>query len=86
MANSLTVHPNPAWVVFEYEADMFFGLCSLLAGDPTLGLMPKRVQNAVTESVGLHTRQLVDILLSRGRFSDDVTAYIAWVLVSLIRG
>lgn len=61
------------WVVFDYEADMFFGLCELLAdGDSTYANLPHRVKNAIVESALLHARQLVDILLSRGKENDDI--------------
>ncbi len=61
------------WVVFNYEADMFFDLCSLLQeGNQEYAHLTESVQNAVVECALLHVRQLVDILLSRGNDADDL--------------
>ncbi len=65
--------PNDPWVVFDYEVDMFRNLCALLAtGNPQYQLLSHYIQNAIVESAVLHTRILVDILLSRGSHSDDI--------------
>jgi len=64
--------PDP-WVVFDYEADMFFAMCGLLQeGDTVYAALPGPVRNAVVESGLLHTRQLIDVLLSRGNDPDDI--------------
>jgi hypothetical protein len=64
--------PDP-WVVFDYEADMFFAMCNLLRqGNQEYAALSRPIQNAVVESALLHARQLIDILLSPGKFSDDI--------------
>src|SRR5205814_906566 len=64
---------NEPWVVFDYEADMFLEMCKLLvANNQEFSSLSGHVRNAVVESALLHTRQLVDILLSRGSESDDI--------------
>lgn len=61
---------NSDWTVFEYEVRMFRCLLALLKkGNQEF---PDGVQYAIVESVVLHTRQLVDILLSRGKKRDDI--------------
>src|SRR6516225_4499627 len=61
------------WVIFDYEAEMFFTMCSLLVtGNKELAGLSHHVRNAIVESALLHTRQLVDILLSRGSGDDDI--------------
>ena len=72
--NKMTAtNTSDPWVVFDYESDMFFGLCELLSDDnPNYADLPHRVKNAIVESTLLHARQLVDILLSRGRQNDDI--------------
>src|SRR5207244_872549 len=68
-----TAASNDPWVVFEYEADMFFAMCDLLrSGNQVFAALPHHVRNAVVESALLHTRQLADILLSRGTRTDDI--------------
>jgi hypothetical protein len=65
--------PNDPWVVFNYEVDMFHNLCQLLAtGDSQYQELPYYIKNAIVESAVLHTRIMVDILLSRGTKPDDI--------------
>ncbi|MCR4411674.1 MAG: hypothetical protein NUV77_04515 [Thermoguttaceae bacterium] len=60
-------------MVFDYEVMMFRKMCSLLAnGNQEYADLSWYVKNAVTESAILHTRQLADILLSRGSQPDDI--------------
>jgi hypothetical protein len=69
----ITPASNDPWVVFDYEADMFFAMCDLLSNsNQTFAAFPHQVRNAVVESALLHTRQLADILLSRGSRTDDI--------------
>ncbi|HJZ53493.1 MAG TPA: hypothetical protein VKE74_00955 [Gemmataceae bacterium] len=64
---SLPASGDP-WVVYGYEVEMFGGMCRLLeVGNAEYAALPPQVQNAVVESALLHTRQLADILLSRGK-------------------
>jgi hypothetical protein len=61
------------WEVFDYEADMFIEMCALLeTGNPEYAALSPSLKNAVVESALLHTRQLIDIVLSRGRQPDDI--------------
>lgn len=69
---SLSVAGDP-WEVFGYEVEMFHAMCSLLrAGNTDYAGLSHHVRNALVESALLHTRQLVDILLSRGSDPDDI--------------
>lgn len=62
------------WEVYDYEVHMLRSMCALLReGNLEYEGLSREVKNAVTESVVLHTRQLVDILLSRGNREDDLT-------------
>lgn len=63
---------NDLWVVFDYEVSMFQGLISVNVQQVATSL-PLCVQNALAESLLLHARILIDILLSRGKNSDDIT-------------
>jgi hypothetical protein len=70
---SAALAADPQWVVFNYEVMMFRSMCALLAiGNQEYCLLSGPVKNAVTESALLHTRQLADILLSRGNQKDDI--------------
>jgi len=72
------------WEVFDYEVDMFFGICDLLAaagddvnqelGGHIVGTPEerRRLKNATVESAGLHARNLAEIILSRGTRDDDI--------------
>ncbi len=65
---------DPQWVVFDYEVMMFRSMRALLEnGNHEYALLSHPLKNAVTESALLHTRQLADILLSRGSQPDDIT-------------
>ncbi len=59
------------WEIVAYEARMLFDLCRVLNGE-TFNANNNVVKNAVVESVCLHTRILVNILLSKdfGEFDD----------------
>jgi len=60
------------WEVVAYEARMLFDLCRVLNGD-AFHAYPDVVKNATVESVCLHIRILVDILLSKdSRKGDDI--------------
>ena len=61
---------NP-WAVYEYEVDMFRSLLDLCRTGKHASL-PHPVQNATVESLLLHTRVLVDILLSRDSAADGI--------------
>jgi hypothetical protein len=58
------------WRVLDYEVQMFNGLLALCHGN-IRNSFPWPIPNAITESLLLHARILVDILLSRGR-GDDI--------------
>ncbi|TVQ00305.1 MAG: hypothetical protein EA381_07695 [Planctomycetaceae bacterium] len=64
---------NDPWVIFDYEVGMFRSMCQLLMdGNVEYQSLPIAIKFAVVESAVLHTRILVDILLSRGSESDDI--------------
>jgi hypothetical protein len=58
------------WDIVAYEARMLFELCRLL-GSETFDPNSNIVNNAVVESACLHTRILVDILLSKDSGKGD---------------
>jgi len=58
------------WLVYGYEVDMFKRTLELCGRD-TLASYSRPIQNAIVESLLLHTRILVDILLSRGIDPDN---------------
>lgn len=61
------------WVVFDYEVEQFHAMCKLLeTGNEEYAALSLHLQNAVVESVLLHTRILVDILRSNGTYADDI--------------
>jgi hypothetical protein len=63
---------NDPWVVFDYEVSMFKE--TLTFGKTQVALpLPQYILNAITESLLLHTRILVDILISKSSDSDDIT-------------
>jgi len=71
---SPTTGIEPSWKVFDYEVMMFRSMRALLViGNEEYDSFPCHLKNAVTESALLHTRQLADILLSRGNQPDDIT-------------
>ena len=59
------------WEVYDYEVDMF---TQMLRIGTTVECQefPQPIQNAIVESMLLHLRILVDILLSRGSGNDDI--------------
>jgi hypothetical protein len=59
------------WAVYDYEASMYVDLLDLCAKGQHK-LHPHPVPNAIVESLLLHTRILVDILLSRDGEPDAV--------------
>lgn len=62
---------SSGWTVYDYEVEMFnstLGLCKT----GTCTSYPHPIPNAIVESLLLHTRILVDILLSRDTASDAV--------------
>ena len=67
---------NPSsegWDVFDYEVMMFRSLCGLLrAGNSAYARLDQCIKNAVTESALLHLRQVVEVLLSRGKWPDNI--------------
>ncbi len=64
------------WEVFEYEVMMFR---DTLKYKPQINFSDKEIQrviqNALTESLILHTRILIEILISKGGSPDDITLY-----------
>jgi len=70
---SLSSPRDSAWIVFDYEVDMFHNLAILLGERNEEGAkLSFHVRNAVVESCVLHTRILVGILLSDGTYPDDI--------------
>jgi len=59
--------------VYEYEADMFKGTLTLCSGSDVTASYSRYVANAIVESLLLHTRILIDILLSRDSGADAVS-------------
>ena len=59
-----------SWGIVAYEAKMLFGLCAEL-GDPAAQPGNALVANATVESACLHTRILIDILLSKDSGKGD---------------
>lgn len=62
---------NNPWAVFDYEAQMVHGLSRFL-NPQEMSKLSWAIRNAITESATLHTRILCELLLSRGKFSDDI--------------
>ena len=60
------------WVVYDYEVSMFTEMLRVSTTAVECNKFPPLVQNAVVESMLLHLRILVDILLSRGSGDDDI--------------
>lgn len=58
------------WVIYDFEEDMFRRTLLLSQGE--CNKFPHPIPNAIVESMLLHLRILVDILLSRGRGTDDI--------------
>lgn len=62
--------PESAWVVYDYEVDMFKQTWSIC----TMGVTKTfrhPIPNAILESMLLHLRILVDILISKGGSPDN---------------
>lgn len=61
------------WVIFEYEIQMYWHTRAAIANrlHPATEL-ELTIKNALVESSMLHTRVLVDILLSKGSMPDDI--------------
>ena len=59
------------WEVYDYEVDMFTQMLRI-GTTVECHMFPQPIQNAIVESMLLHLRILVDILLSRGPGNDDI--------------
>ena len=57
------------WVIYDYEVSMFYQMLQFCTTEECRKFPPP-VQNAIVESMLLHLRILVDILLSRGSSKD----------------
>jgi hypothetical protein len=57
------------WTVYDYEVDMFKGMYPHCRSDVVAS---RCIKNAITESLLLHTRNLVDILLCRDPEPDAI--------------
>lgn len=66
---------NDPWQVFNYEIQMYFETRIRLKHLKTDGRDSRVmvIKNALTESLVLHTRIMVDILISKGSGNDDIT-------------
>lgn len=62
---------TPGWTVYDYEVDSFRNLLDLCKTGNHKSY-PHPIPNATVESLLLHTRILVDILLSRDPASDTI--------------
>ena len=62
--------PTDSWDIVTYEATMLFDLYREL-GSESSSQYPHVVKNVLVESTCLHTRILVDILLSKDSHKDD---------------
>lgn len=62
------------WGVFDYEVQMYFETRSIYdtLKANSKDLNAKIIDNALVESMVLHTRILVDLLISKGRGNDDI--------------
>ena len=62
---------NDPWSVIHYEVTMYWGTRKAI---DIVSKLPDGdvIRNAVVESLILHTRILTDILLSKGKSSDDI--------------
>src|SRR5579859_194421 len=59
------------WEVYDYEVGMFTQMLRI-GTTVECQKFPQPIQNAIVESMLLHLRILVDILLSRGSGNDDI--------------
>ena len=60
------------WEIYDYEVSMFKQMLLFGTTAEECQKFPQPVQNAIVESMLLHLRILVDILLSRGSHDDDI--------------
>jgi hypothetical protein len=61
------------WVVVNYELDMLNNMCELLIeGNDEYARFSSHLRNAVVESAVLHTRNLLELLISKGGDPDDI--------------
>jgi hypothetical protein len=60
-----------SWKAYEYEVDMFKGTLALCSGGDVTASCSRYVANAIVESLLLHTRIVIDMLLSRGIDPDN---------------
>jgi len=65
------------WEVYEYEVSMFNHMLQFGA-TVEYQKLPQPMRNAIVESMLLHLRILVDILLSRGSGNDDINLTICY--------
>jgi hypothetical protein len=59
------------WTVYDYEVDMFKSMYVHCRSDVLASYSP-HIRNAIVESLLLHTRNIVDILLSRDTEPDAI--------------
>jgi hypothetical protein len=63
---------DQCWVVYDYEVNMYMQMSALcMNGCRSHFSLP--IQNALAESLLLHLRIVVDMLLSKGSDDDDLT-------------
>lgn len=62
---------NDPWSVIHYEVLMYWGTRKAI---DIVMKMPEGdvIRNAVTDSLVLHTRSLIEFLLSKGKYPDDI--------------
>jgi hypothetical protein len=60
------------WKVYDFEVRMFKEMLGISTTPAECHTFPELVQHAIVESMLLHLRILVEILLSRGSFNDDI--------------
>jgi hypothetical protein len=62
------------WSVIDYEVQMYFETRSIFESlkSSSKDLNAKIIDNALIESMVLHTRIMVDLLISKGRGNDDI--------------
>ena len=62
------------WGVIDYEVQMYFETRSTYESLKSFpkDLMAKVIDNALVESMVLHTRIMIDLLISKGRGNDDI--------------
>jgi hypothetical protein len=74
LPNERNASDNP-WIVFDYEIQMYFetrNLIKHLASKRPSDVVNRINQNAVIESMILHSRIITDILISNGNQDDDI--------------